>query len=400
MNKIVSQKGNKYFEFIDQNNSQYRIFLRTSKNKIPCFSICIIEEISPIKSISYKKTFMLEEFNQYVKDYKKFPNIDLIQNELMSNIMNRNIQITQIDNSTKLIDIILNNNFKLSFKALKVHEIYESNDFLKRYKEQVSQTNNIKNKFGVLSNNLKKCEEVNKNNEIKLQNLKDTTTKLFNIFNNMMKNQNQNQFQNQNNNYPSEDIMLTLTKEERYRILGIKSDIVHTVNELFYISRWLSSEKVTKLDLLYKGPYMNFDATAFHLQYDNIVPCLILIEAVNGGRFGGFTNKTWKGENEYKADNTAFLFNLDFLEKYPIRPDCVKNAIMAKTQYFFEFGKGDLIIYNQCNKYICKSSFPVSYICTNNQCNPKYRLTRYKSEFTVKDLEIFLVSFTMKKDYI
>lgn len=387
------QKGNKYFEIWDKNNNQYRIFFRASKNKTPSFSICIIHEISPSKSFSYKKTFLLEEFNQYVKDYKMYENIDLIQNELIANIMSRNIQVNHINDFTLLINILLNNTFQLSFKMLKVHEIYESNEIINLTKEQMSKVNNVSKKFEILSNNIKKCDEVNKNNDIKLQNLKDVTTRLYNIF--MNRNKNQIQIQN-NNNYPPEDIMLTMTKEERYRILGIKSDIVHTVNEVFYISRWLSSEKVTKLDLLFKGPYYNFDATSFHSQYDNIVPCLILIEAVDGGRFGGFTNQTWKGENEYKKDTTAFLFSLDFLEKYPIIPERANTAILAKTQYLFQFGKGDLIIYDHCNKYLCKSDFPNSYICQNRQTNPKLRLTRYKHEFIVKDLEVFLVSFTMK----
>ena len=191
--------------------------------------------------------------------------------------------------------------------------------------------------------------------------------------------------------------MLTKTKEERYRILGIKSDIVHTLNELFYISRWLSSEKVTKLDLLFKGPNSNFDATSFHLGFDNIVPCLILIETTNGIRFGGFTNRTWKGENEYKSDNTAFLFSLNFLEKYPINQHCAGTAILAKTQYLCAFGKGDLVIFDHCNKCYCKSDFPNSYMCQNIQGNPKLRLTNYNRDFIVKDYEVFLVSFTMKK---
>ena len=59
MNKRVIQKGNRYFELYEQDNNQYRIFIRTSKNKTPSFSISIIHEFSPTKSISYKKNFLL-----------------------------------------------------------------------------------------------------------------------------------------------------------------------------------------------------------------------------------------------------------------------------------------------------------------------------------------------------
>ena len=393
MNIKVVQKRKRYFELNDQDNNQYRIFFKTSQNNTPSFSICIIHDVSPSKSISYKKTFLLDEFNQYTKNYKQYYNIDKIQNELMANILNRNIQISHIDNRTKLVNFLLNNNFKLSFTVFKVHEIIESNKLIAKTKEQIIETNNLMNKYGIMSNYLQKCEEVNKNNEMRLRNLKDITTKLFHLFNNI----NQIPKNNINQNYPSEDLMLTKTKEEKYRILGIKSDIIHTAREMLYISHWLSSEKVTKLELLFKGPNSNFDATSFHSKYDNIVPCLILIETTNGARFGGFTNQTWKGENEYKSDNTAFLFSLDFLEKYPINPQCVGTAILAKTQYLCIFGKGDLLIYDHCNKYLCKSDFPNTYICQNIQVNHRLRLTNYNHDFLVKDFEVFLVSFTTKK---
>ena len=98
---IVEQKDTKYFSLIDNINNQYRLYLRTSKNKTPSFSLCIVEEITPIKSISYKKTFLIEEFNYYVEGYKKFDNIGDIHNELMSNIMKRCIEINQLTETTK-----------------------------------------------------------------------------------------------------------------------------------------------------------------------------------------------------------------------------------------------------------------------------------------------------------
>ena len=398
----VEQKDRKYFEVVDKNNINYRIFLRTSQNQTPSFSLCIIEEISPTKSISYKKTFLVDEFNYYVEGYKKFDNVEDIQNELISNIMKGFIEITQLNETTKIVKILLNNTFQFSAKIGKVHEILESNEIKQLTKNSFNQFNYSKTKISKVSNNLQKCEEDNKINDRNLNNLKNQASKLFDLFQQFKTRQKQKQVQpvprQIPNQGPSEEVMLTLTKEERYRILGIKSDIVHTLNELFYISRWLSPEKATKLDLLFKGPYYHFDTVIFHSAYDNIVPCLILVEANNGARFGGFTNKTWKGENEYKKDPTAFLFSLDFLEKYPIRQDSVNNAIFAKTDFFFTFGKGDLIIYNQCNKRYCKSEFPRSYICQTNQGKPEHRLTKYCSDFLVTDLEMFLVSFNTK-DY-
>ena len=395
----VEEKERKYFEIIDNNNINYRLFLRTSQNKTPAFSICIIEEISPIKSFSYKKTFLVDEFNYYVDGYRKYENIENIQQELINNISKGCITISQLNESTKLVKILLNNSFQLTVKLPKVHEIIETNEIKQLTKKQINQTNLAKNKISRISSDIQKFEEVNKNNDINLNNLKNKASKLYDLFYKLKQDQKQKKIPKPiDNQGPSESVMLTLTKEERYRILGIKSDIVHTLTELFYISRWLSPEKATKLDLLFKGPYYNFDAVTFHSSYDNIVPCLILVEAHNGARFGGFTNQTWKGENEYKKDPTAFLFSLNFLEKYPVRPDSISNAIFAKTSFLFTFGKGDLIIYNQCHKRYCQSEFPRSYICQTNQGDPKHRLTKYSYDFIVKDLEVFLVSFNTK-DY-
>ena len=396
MNINVEQKDEKYFSFIDNDNNNFRIFLRSNKNKTPSFSLCVIEEISSTKSICYKKTFLVEEFNYYVEGYKKFENIEDIQQELISNIKKGCIQINQLDESTKLVKIILNNSFQLSIKLNKVHIIFESNDIERISKQQVEEINFTKNMISKISSNLQKCEEDNKNNDVNLNNLKNKASKLYDLFYQFKKNQKPQIPKQINNQGPSEEVMLTLTKEERYRILGIKSDIVHTLQELFYLSRCLSQEKASKLDLLFKGPYQNFSAIIYHSSLDNIVPCLILVETDKGARFGGFTNQTWKGENVYKKDPTAFLFSLNYLEKYPIRQDCVSNAIFVKGDHLFSFGRGDLIIYDQCNRKYCKSEFPRSYMCLNNQVDPRYRLTKYYNEFIVKDLEVFLVSFETK----
>ena len=396
MNINVEQKDEKYFSFIDNDNNNFRIFLRSNKNKTPSFSLCVIEEISSTKSICYKKTFLVEEFNYYVEGYKKFENIEDIQQELISNIKKGCIQINQLDESTKLVKIILNNSFQLSIKSNKVHIIFESNDIERISKQQIEEIDFTKNMISKISSILQKCEEDNKNNDVNLNNLKNKASKLYDIFYQFKKNQKSQIPKQINNQGPSEEVMLTLTKEERYRILGIQSDIVHTLQELFYLSRCLSQEKATKLDLLFKGPYQNFSAIIYHSSLDNIVPCLILVETDKGARFGGFTNQTWKGENVYKKDPTAFLFSLNYLEKYPIRQDCVSNAIFVKGDHLFSFGKGDLIIYDQCNRKYCKSEFPRSYMCLNNQVDPRYRLTKYYNEFIVKDLEVFLVSFETK----
>ena len=230
MNINVEQKDEKYFSFIDNDNNNFRIFLRSNKNKTPSFSLCVIEEISSTKSICYKKTFLVEEFNYYVEGYKKFENIEDIQQELISNIKKGCIQINQLDESTKLVKIILNNSFQLSIKLNKVHIIFESNDIERISKQQVEEINFTKNMISKISSNLQKCEEDNKNNDVNLNNLKNKASKLYDIFYQFKKNQKSQIPKQINNQGPSEEVMLTLTKEERYRIL-----FIHYKNYFIYL---------------------------------------------------------------------------------------------------------------------------------------------------------------------
>ena len=188
MNINVEQKDEKYFSFIDNDNNNFRIFLRSNKNKTPSFSLCIIEEISSTKSICYKKTFLVEEFNYYVEGYKKFENIEDIQQELISNIKKGCIQINQLDESTKLVKIILNNSFQLSIKLNKVHIIFESNDIERISKQQMEEIDFTKNMISKISSILQKCEEDNKNNDVNLNNLKNKASKLYDLFYQFKKN--------------------------------------------------------------------------------------------------------------------------------------------------------------------------------------------------------------------
>ena len=193
------------------------------------------------------------------------------------------------------------------------------------------------------------------------------------------------------------NIATPLPKEEDeiYKLLGIHSTIIKSKNEVEKISKWLSNEKAIKLKLIYKGSENKFKSDYFHIKCDNVVPTLSLIETTNGNRFGGFTNQTWKGAFIFKKDKSAFIFSLDKLEKYPIKNNHIEEAIVCKTDYLVCFGKGDILIFDNANKMLNKSSFPYSY---GNNNIKKYSLNNGESHFIVKEIEIYHVDFDLDEE--
>ena len=193
------------------------------------------------------------------------------------------------------------------------------------------------------------------------------------------------------------NISTPLPKEEDeiYKLLGIHSVIIKSKKEVEKISKWLSNEKAIKLKLIYNGSENKFKSDYFHIKCDNVVPTLSLIETTNGNRFGGFTNQTWKGAFIFKKDKSAFIFSLDKLEKYPIKNNHIEEAIVCKTDYLVCFGKGDILIFDNANKMLNKSSFPYSY---GNNNIKKYSLNNGESHFIVKEIEIYHVDFDLDEE--
>jgi hypothetical protein len=77
-----------------------------------------------------------------------------------------------------------------------------------------------------------------------------------------------------------------------------------------------------ELYLLYRGSQDGFYASKFHLKCDDKGPTISLLQIEDGDCIDGFTNAKWaSGNGEYKYDNKAFLFNLDFERSFPCKRD-------------------------------------------------------------------------------
>ncbi len=102
-----------------------------------------------------------------------------------------------------------------------------------------------------------------------------------------------------------------LNVESNKQIKKIKGDIIHSREELQFITRKINKlNKRITLTLKYKASEDGDGAADFHAKCDKLQSSLVLVESTNGRRFGGFTSKDWSGNGEEKNDENAFVFSL------------------------------------------------------------------------------------------
>ena len=99
----------------------------------------------------------------------------------------------------------------------------------------------------------------------------------------------------------------------------MNSDIVKSpMEESMLLNKLGKKGKTIKLKLLYKATIDTDRAEIFHKKCDKAKTSLVIIETVNGMRFGGYTTQSWKGDGIDKNDENAFVFSLDKLQIYNI----------------------------------------------------------------------------------
>ena len=126
--------------------------------------------------------------------------------------------------------------------------------------------------------------------------------------------------------------------------------IVKNENE----KKLLINEIEKKLNSKIKGTKLLFSTSndgdlpsTFHLKCDNIFNTLVLIEAENGRRFGGFASLPWSSTDIYKDDKNCFLFSLDNMDIYKYKND--GKGVHCMKDYGPSFGLAyDINIQNKC----------------------------------------------------
>ena len=141
-----------------------------------------------------------------------------------------------------------------------------------------------------------------------------------------------------------------------------------------------------QFNLLYKAIVDSDQASIFHKKCDKAKKTLVLIETIEGKRFGGFTSESWEGDCIEKNDKEAFIFSLDKLQIYSIIPE--QKAIGCYPKYGPVF-MGCQIKINDNFFVRGGTTFRKK---ANYATNNDYELTGGLKFFGVKDIEVFEVA--------
>ena len=256
-------------------------------------------------------------------------------------------------------------------KLILFPSIKESNkekDLNKNNKENIQEKSNISNISNIKENNeLRKSAEENEYLKKQIEELK-------------IKIQNTNTNTNNNNDQeaprPEED------EDEE------KGEIIHDMKELELITDKInkgnSNQKII-INLLYKASVDGDKAAIFHEKCDQAKSTIVLVETLNGKRFGGFTTCSWSGNCEDKNDPQAFIFSLDKMETYDNIPGDEAIGCYPK------FGP----IFLGCQIKIFDNAFSKGGTTFEKELNfntkEDYELTGGDRVFQIKEIEVYEV---------
>ena len=177
----------------------------------------------------------------------------------------------------------------------------------------------------------------------------------------------------------------TLTIQDT-RLEIIKGDILQSPAELELLTRKMCKDygKIT-LNLLYKATVDSDKASVFHNKCDSASNSLVLVQATNGKRFGGYTSCSWEGNSIEKKDEDAFVFSLDKMEIYDIIPG--EDAIGCYPKYGPVFLGCQIRIYDE----FFKNGGTTFEKGANYDTEEDFELTGGLKNFQIKEIEVYSV---------
>ena len=108
-------------------------------------------------------------------------------------------------------------------------------------------------------------------------------------------------------------------KDSNLEIVLGKSKIIENKEEISSIANWLPfpNKSNIKCKLLYDAKRDGDEASTFHSLCDNKESTLTIISTSDNKRIGGYLSKSFEGNKGIIKDTNAFLFSLNYNEKYP-----------------------------------------------------------------------------------
>ena len=141
--------------------------------------------------------------------------------------------------------------------------------------------------------------------------------------------------------------------------------------------------KGVKFELVYRAFEMGDKASIFHEKCDKLKMSLVLIETDKDIRFGGFTTKSWEGNNMKKKDKNAFVFNLENNSIFDIIDD--EPAIGCYPKFGPVFFGCQIRIYDD---FFSKGG-TTCHKGLNYNTKEDYELNNGEQKYLIKDIEVY-----------
>lgn len=171
-----------------------------------------------------------------------------------------------------------------------------------------------------------------------------------------------------------------------------KGTIIKSEKELEFLCLGFGQNyKNVSINLIYKATADSDEAKAFHEKCDQAKSSLVLVETDKNARFGGFTSQNWSGNCINKKDDNAFVFSLNKLKIFRIKPG--EDAIACYP------GCGPVFL--GCQIRIFDNAFLEGGTTyekgVNYQTEEDYELTGGEQKFQVKEIEVYSIDFDKYK---
>lgn len=342
--KYKAQKlGEKTYKLVSTSEDEYKIKFLVVKNEFkkdftPKDSsdgeelLISVEHIDHLPYSVYSSRKTLQEYKQSCSIFSLYQSLEQLLSAIDKLILSNSFDL-ELKDETVYFKVNFNSDF---FKGSILFDMdLEQKEFEQNSNDLVNQVNNLKLENKKLKNEFNSLEvEIEKLNKLKL----------------------------------SDSIVLEEEKQQ--------------------VAKWIAPNKKVSFELLYKASSFQGDSAAsFHYYCNNKGPTVTFITTTKGNRFGAFTSQSWTNSQNYKSDSNAFIFSLDFNEKYPSKEGI--NAIFDYSGYGPTFGSGHNIhIADECLSN--RKSFSNSSDNYNDTGNLK-RLTGGQYYFGVEDYEVYQV---------
>ena len=190
--------------------------------------------------------------------------------------------------------------------------------------------------------------------------------------------------QGQEDTQDIEDLYLTEEGKVIFRN-GLLRGIIHKYAEIDDVVTKIQDIflKGVRFNLVYKAFDLDDKARTFHEKCDKIETSLILVETNKDVRFGGFTTKSWRGNNVKKIDNYSFVFSLDNNKIFEVIPN--QPAIGCYPNYGPVFFGCQMRIYDE---FFTKGG-TTCHKGLNFKTTKDYELNNGEKNFIVKDIEVY-----------